>query len=54
MEKIRITLPDGKQFEGESWRTTPLMIAEKLGRGLADTAVVAKVNREVSFFNTCH
>ncbi|VDN07969.1 unnamed protein product [Thelazia callipaeda] len=46
-EKIRITLPNGKQFEGESWRTTPLMVAEQISRGLADAAVVAKVNEEV-------
>uniref|UniRef100_A0A914WDM5 threonine--tRNA ligase n=2 Tax=Plectus sambesii TaxID=2011161 RepID=A0A914WDM5_9BILA len=46
-EKIKITLPDGKEFEGESWRTTPLEIAEKISRGLAENAVVAKVNDEV-------
>ncbi|VDN29979.1 unnamed protein product [Gongylonema pulchrum] len=43
----KITLPDGKEFVGESWRTTPLMIAEQISRGLADVAVVAKVNGEV-------
>ena len=27
---IKVTLPDGKVMEGESWRTTPLQIAEKI------------------------
>ncbi|VDM75192.1 unnamed protein product [Strongylus vulgaris] len=44
---IKITLPDGKQFDGEAWRTTPLQIAEKISKGLADTTVIAKVNGEV-------
>jgi hypothetical protein len=35
-------------MEGVSWRTTPLAIAEKISRGLADTATIAKVNGEVS------
>ncbi|RCN29082.1 putative threonine--tRNA ligase [Ancylostoma caninum] len=44
---IKITLPDGKQFDAEAWRTTPIQIAEKISRGLADTTVIAKVNGEV-------
>lgn len=51
-EKIKITLPDGKELEGESWRTTPLMIAEQISHGFADNAIVAKVNGEVCFFFT--
>jgi len=47
LESITITLPDGKTFEGESWRTTPVEIATRISRGLADTAVIAKVNDEV-------
>jgi threonyl-tRNA synthetase len=27
---IKIKLPDGKVVDGESWRTTPLQIAEKI------------------------
>ena len=27
---IKVTLPDGKVVEGQSWRTTPLEIAEKI------------------------
>ncbi|TKR81272.1 hypothetical protein L596_015173 [Steinernema carpocapsae] len=46
-EPIKITLPDGKEFDGESWLTTPIDIAMKISRGLADTAVIAKVNDEV-------
>uniref|UniRef100_A0AC34FT86 TGS domain-containing protein n=1 Tax=Panagrolaimus sp. ES5 TaxID=591445 RepID=A0AC34FT86_9BILA len=45
-EPIKITLGDGKIMEGESWKTTPLQIAEKISRGLADQAVIAKVNNE--------
>lgn len=46
-EPIKITLPDGKVFEGLSWKTTPLEIAEKISKGLAENAVIAKVNNEV-------
>jgi threonyl-tRNA synthetase len=28
--QIKVTLPDGRVMEGESWRTTPLQIAEKI------------------------
>lgn len=42
-EPIKITLPDGKQFDGESWRTTPIEIAEKISKGLAENTVIAKV-----------
>ncbi|KAE9414121.1 hypothetical protein Angca_002497, partial [Angiostrongylus cantonensis] len=44
---IKITLPNGKQFDAESWRTTPLQIAEKISKGLAENTVIAKVNGEV-------
>ncbi|XP_054858826.1 threonine--tRNA ligase 2, cytoplasmic [Eublepharis macularius] len=44
---IEITLADGKKVEGESWRTTPHQIAQALSRGLADNAVIAKVNGEL-------
>ncbi|PAV75103.1 hypothetical protein WR25_05460 [Diploscapter pachys] len=44
---IKITLPDGKVHEGKAWRTTPLEIAERISKGLADTAVISKVNGEV-------
>lgn len=41
---IKITLPDGKVLEGESWKTTPYEIACGISQGLADNTVVAKVN----------
>ena len=44
---ITITLPDGKQVDGLSWQTTPYQIAQGISQGLADNAVVAKVNGEV-------
>lgn len=44
---IKITLPDGKQFDAQAWRTKPIEIAEKISKGLADNAVIAKVNGEV-------
>ncbi len=46
-EPIVITLPDGKEVGGESWKTTPYDIALGISKGLADNCVVAKVNGEV-------
>ena len=44
---IKITLTDGKVIEGLSWKTTPYEVAEKISKGLAENAVIAKVNDEV-------
>ncbi|XP_021931128.1 threonine--tRNA ligase, cytoplasmic isoform X3 [Zootermopsis nevadensis] len=44
---IKITLPDGKVTEGQSWRTTPYEVARGISQGLADNSVVAKVNGEL-------
>ena len=41
---IKVTLPDGKQVDAESWKTTPYQIACGISQGLADNTVVAKVN----------
>ncbi|XP_062898967.1 threonine--tRNA ligase 1, cytoplasmic [Mobula hypostoma] len=46
-KQITITLPDGKQVQGESWKSTPYQIACGISQGLADKVVVAKVNEEV-------
>ena len=46
-EDITITLPDGKTVPGQSWRTTPYDVACGISKGLADSAVVAKVNGEM-------
>uniref|UniRef100_A0A8C6VWT6 threonine--tRNA ligase n=1 Tax=Nothobranchius furzeri TaxID=105023 RepID=A0A8C6VWT6_NOTFU len=39
---IKVTLPDGKVVEAESWKTTPYQVAS-----LADNTVIAKVNNSV-------
>ncbi|KAG9489456.1 hypothetical protein GDO78_005429 [Eleutherodactylus coqui] len=44
---IKIILPDGKNINGESWRTTPYEVAAGISRGLADNTVIAKVNDEL-------
>ncbi|GFQ81578.1 threonine--tRNA ligase 1, cytoplasmic [Trichonephila clavata] len=46
-EPIKITLPDGKEVDGESWRTTPYQVAQGISQGLADNTVIAKVNGEL-------
>jgi len=46
-DPIKITLPDGKEVDGLSWRTTPYEVAKGISVGLADSTVVAKVNGEV-------
>ena len=42
-----MTLPDGKQVAGESWRTTPYDVAAGISKGLADSCVIAKVCKSV-------
>ncbi|EPY73150.1 threonine--tRNA ligase, cytoplasmic [Camelus ferus] len=44
---IKVTLPDGKQVDAESWKTTPYQIACGISQGLADNTVIAKVNEVV-------
>ncbi|ELU14394.1 hypothetical protein CAPTEDRAFT_158346 [Capitella teleta] len=44
---IKVTLPDGKVVDGQSWRTTPYEVACGISQGLADSTVVAKVNGDV-------
>ncbi|GFV07624.1 threonine--tRNA ligase 1, cytoplasmic [Trichonephila clavipes] len=46
-EPIKVTLPDGKEVDGESWRTTPYQVAQGISQGLADNTVIAKVNGEL-------
>ncbi|KAF0296217.1 Threonine--tRNA ligase, cytoplasmic [Amphibalanus amphitrite] len=46
-QKITVTLPDGKEVEGQSWRTTPYDVAKGISQGLADNTVIAKVNGEL-------
>uniref|UniRef100_A0A669EMB1 threonine--tRNA ligase n=1 Tax=Oreochromis niloticus TaxID=8128 RepID=A0A669EMB1_ORENI len=48
---IKVTLPDGKVVEAESWKTTPYKVACICHfisvQGLADNTVIAKVNNSV-------
>ncbi|PIK62169.1 putative threonine--tRNA ligase, cytoplasmic-like [Apostichopus japonicus] len=44
-QAIKVTLPDGKVVDGESWRTTPIKLLK--ASGLADNAVISKVNGDV-------
>uniref|UniRef100_A0A7N8X488 threonine--tRNA ligase n=1 Tax=Mastacembelus armatus TaxID=205130 RepID=A0A7N8X488_9TELE len=44
---IKVTLPDGKVVEAESWKTTPYQVACGISQGLADNTVIAKVNNNV-------
>ncbi|KAG7270402.1 hypothetical protein CRUP_009123 [Coryphaenoides rupestris] len=46
-QPIKVTLPDGKVVEGESWKTTPYQVAAGISQGLADSTVIAKVNNGV-------
>ena len=46
-EDIKVTLPDGKEVEAQTWRTTPYDIACGISKGLADSCVVAKVRPTV-------
>uniref|UniRef100_A0AAQ4RAN0 threonine--tRNA ligase n=1 Tax=Gasterosteus aculeatus aculeatus TaxID=481459 RepID=A0AAQ4RAN0_GASAC len=44
---IKVTLPDGKVVDAESWKTTPYQVACGISQGLADNTVIAKVNGAV-------
>jgi len=44
---IKISLADGRRFEGESWKTSPMDIAKLLGQETVDKLVIAKVNGEL-------
>uniref|UniRef100_UPI00398E80B6 threonine--tRNA ligase 1, cytoplasmic-like isoform X2 n=1 Tax=Pristiophorus japonicus TaxID=55135 RepID=UPI00398E80B6 len=44
---IIVTLPDGTEVAGESWRTTPYQVACRISRGLAESSVIAKVGGEL-------
>ncbi|XP_065713996.1 threonine--tRNA ligase, mitochondrial isoform X1 [Patagioenas fasciata] len=41
---IRIALPGGARLPGRAWHTTPFQVATELGGGLAEAALVARVN----------
>ncbi|KAK7116535.1 threonine--tRNA ligase 1, cytoplasmic-like isoform X1 [Littorina saxatilis] len=46
-QPIKITLPDGKVVDGQSWKTTPYNVASGISQGLADSVVIAKVNDQL-------
>ncbi|XP_066245938.1 threonine--tRNA ligase 1, cytoplasmic isoform X1 [Euwallacea similis] len=41
---IKVTLPDGRVIEGIAWKTTMYDVARGISQGLADNAVISKVN----------
>ncbi len=41
---IKVALSDGKVIDGKAWETTPYDVAGQISKGLADNAVIAKVN----------
>ncbi|XP_053561429.1 threonine--tRNA ligase, mitochondrial isoform X2 [Bombina bombina] len=43
-QPIKISLPDGKELNGESWKTTPYDVAINIGPSLAHSAVAARVH----------
>ncbi|KAL7989103.1 hypothetical protein Chor_008022, partial [Crotalus horridus] len=46
-QPIKVTLPDGKEIDAESWKTTPYQIACGISQGLADNTVIARVDKVV-------
>ncbi|PJF18555.1 Threonine-tRNA ligase [Paramicrosporidium saccamoebae] len=44
---IQVTLADGRNVEGNAWKTTPMEVAISLEKALADRLVIAKVNGEL-------
>lgn len=50
---IVVTLPDGKQMEAFSWKTTPFDIARQISNSLAENAVISKVDGELWDLDRC-
>ncbi|KAM9825952.1 threonine--tRNA ligase 1, cytoplasmic [Syngnathus typhle] len=44
---ITVELPDGRKVAGTSWITTPYQLACDISQGLADNAVISRVNGEL-------
>eukprot|EP00835_Amoeboradix_gromovi_P000351 NODE_12_length_45166_cov_0.552511.p6 type:complete len:565 gc:universal NODE_12_length_45166_cov_0.552511:27322-25628(-) len=44
-ENIKVTLPDGKEIDGLSWKTTPYEIAKDISTSLANRVLVARLNK---------
>uniref|UniRef100_A0A7S1LX93 threonine--tRNA ligase n=1 Tax=Neobodo designis TaxID=312471 RepID=A0A7S1LX93_NEODS len=43
-QPIKVTLPDGKVMDAESWVTTPFDIAKRISNSLPDKCIVARIN----------
>ncbi|XP_077569731.1 threonine--tRNA ligase 1, cytoplasmic [Stigmatopora nigra] len=46
-KSITVELPDGRQVTGTSWVSTPYQLACDISQGLADNAVISRVNGEL-------
>ncbi|TDH17360.1 hypothetical protein EPR50_G00007590 [Perca flavescens] len=44
---ITVELPDGRMVAGKAWLTTPYQLACDISQGLADNAVISRVNGEL-------
>uniref|UniRef100_A0A7N6A3H4 threonine--tRNA ligase n=1 Tax=Anabas testudineus TaxID=64144 RepID=A0A7N6A3H4_ANATE len=44
---ITVELPDGRKVAGKAWITTPYQLACDISQGLADNAVISRVNGEL-------
>uniref|UniRef100_A0A672IGX3 threonine--tRNA ligase n=1 Tax=Salarias fasciatus TaxID=181472 RepID=A0A672IGX3_SALFA len=44
---ISVELPDGRKVAGKAWVTTPYQLACDISQGLADNAVISRVNGEL-------
>uniref|UniRef100_A0A672ZJP7 threonine--tRNA ligase n=1 Tax=Sphaeramia orbicularis TaxID=375764 RepID=A0A672ZJP7_9TELE len=44
---ITVELPDGRKMAGKAWVTTPYQLASDISQGLADNAVISRVNGEL-------
>ncbi|XP_068166781.1 threonine--tRNA ligase 1, cytoplasmic [Antennarius striatus] len=44
---ITVELPDGQRVKGKAWHTTPYQLACDKSQGLADNAVISRVNGEL-------
>lgn len=42
-----MTLPNGSEFKGTSWETTPLAIAKGISKSLVERTVIAQVDGEL-------
>jgi threonyl-tRNA synthetase len=42
-QEITITLPDGAERKGTSWKTSPMDVAKDISKSLPEKLVIAKV-----------